>query len=353
MTLADAAREQLDRLRKVGGRRGRPYTADSLEQAAICARPWTGEPCKPRKRNGETILPPAPVDENGVPFAKTPVAQLRVRPLETYLERRAETTPRAAVGEYQFLVQTLKLAARRGEKFDQALLELEPVRRRPGPRRHRLSRDELRFAAARIPEHVRRGVLLGATLGGRTTETLSIEDGWLDLDRRILTVPDWATKERREKIVDLLPEEVALFREQRLVRSPNAALGANGTRLLFPRLGGTPYGRKGLWADLTRVVRVKAAGDWREAHGLPEGATTPFDRFTPYDLRRSAATLLREMSISPELAAARLGHKDAGHLLLTVYADARRERLKAELDEIAAEGGIDARLERRAGGATA
>jgi hypothetical protein len=57
------------------------------------------------------------------------------------------------------------------------------------------------------------------------------------------------------------------------------------------------------------------------------------------------------LGISPELAAARLGHKDAGHLLLTVYADARRERLRAELDQVAADGGIDARLNQRAGGA--
>ena len=56
---------------------------------------------------------------------------------------------------------------------------------------------------------------------------------------------------------------------------------------------------------------------------------------------------MRELRISPELAASRLGHKDAGHLLVTVYAETRREDLRAELQAIAAEGGIDARLASR------
>ena len=56
---------------------------------------------------------------------------------------------------------------------------------------------------------------------------------------------------------------------------------------------------------------------------------------------------MRELGISPELAASRLGHKDAGHLLVTVYAETRRENLRAELQAIAAEGGIDARLASR------
>jgi hypothetical protein len=42
------------------------------------------------------------------------------------------------------------------------------------------------------------------------------------------------------------------------------------------------------------------------------------------------------------LAASRLGHNDAGHLLVTVYA-----KTSAELHVIAAEGGIDARLASR------
>ena len=44
----------------------------------------------------------------------------------------------------------------------------------------------------------------------------------------------------------------------------------------------------------------------------------------------------------------RLGQtRTPGHLLVTVYAETRRENLRAELQAIAAEGGIDARLASR------
>ena len=90
-------------------------------------------------------------------------------------------------------------------------------------------------------------------------------------------------------------------------------------------------------------TRKRAARDWRKEKGLPVDAPTPFDHFKPKDLRRGAATLMLELGISPDLAAARLGHKDAGYLLVTTYADTRRESLRQELAAIDAEGGIDAR----------
>jgi hypothetical protein len=53
--------------------------------------------------------------------------------------------------------------------------------------------------------------------------------------------------------------------------------------------------------------------------------------------------------VPAELAAVRLGHKDAGALLLRKYANRdKRARLRAELDSIAADGGIDGRLAKRA-----
>ncbi len=161
-------------------------------------------------------------------------------------------------------------------------------------------------------------------------------------------MPEWATKERREKVLDLLPEECDLIREQRLVRSPNTVVGFEGSLLLFPRPGGTPWRyHSSFWNRVIVPTRTKEATAWREEHGTTANAPTPFDNFKPRDLRRGASTLMRELGISPELAASRLGHKDAGHLLVTVYAETRRENLRAELQAIAAEGGIDARLASR------
>jgi integrase len=100
-------------------------------------------------------------------------------------------------------------------------------------------------------------------------------------------------------------------------------------------------------------------------HGLTVDAPTPFewivtDRhgrpvidvdgtfktggFAPHDLRRGAADLLLSLGLPLELVAARLGHKDAGTLVATTYSTLNRDRLRRELDRIAADGGIDGRL---------
>jgi hypothetical protein len=366
--LREAAEGHLSRLKRVGGRHRRPYSDAGLKDARKAARPWLGESSRPAKRHGRTITPPPATDERGVPFAETPLVALRVDLIETYLELRYVDTPRAAVGEYQSLQAILIRARRRGEQFDRRLLEMEPPRRRKTKRKGPML-EQLRFLAAHAPEAHQRIFLLGATLGGRIMELLQSEDAWLNLDVPTLTIPAWACKERVEKTIYLLPEEVALFREQQLVRSAATRRGRDGTLLLFPRTRGTAWRHhSGFYNRVVTPTRRKAAEAWRQEHDLPLDAPTPFEwllrdvhgklklgddgepvmtGFAPHDLRRSAATLMRELGLSPELAAARLGHKDAGHLLLTVYADMREERLRAELDAIADEGGIDARLARR------
>lgn len=340
-TLADVTREHLTRLETVGGRRGRPYSPDGMKQARKEARPWLGEPVAPYYVKGGVETAPRAVDAHGVPFGQLPLAAIAVRPIEVYLERRSEKTPRAAVGEYQMLLAILRLAARRGETFEQGLLALEPLRRRTR-RRHGLSLADLRYLVAHAPEHQRRVFLLGGTLGCRIMELLRIEDAWLGLDECLLTIPAWASKERRDKPVDLLPEEVILFREQQLVRSPDTVSGQDGTPLLFPRRHGTAWTHGGFWNDVVHPVRERAARAWRVEHDL---FTTPFDTFAPHDLRRGAATLLRELGVDADLVASRFGHADHGQLIEKTYADdTRRKRLRATLDAIAADGGIDSRL---------
>ena len=78
-------------------------------------------------------------------------------------------------------------------------------------------------------------------------------------------MPEWATKERREKVLDLLPEECDLIREQRLVRSPNTVVGFEGSLLLFPRSGGTPWRyHSSFWNRVIVPTRTKAARAWRD-----------------------------------------------------------------------------------------
>jgi integrase len=344
-TLADLAAEYLERLRTVGGKRKIPYSPEGMKQAYKDCRPWLGEPTPDRwAKGGGKISALQALDEKGTPLGTLPLSALTVRPVELYLERRSELTPRAAVGEYQRLVGILRLAARRGETFDQGLLALDPMRRRPKPRKTILTFEQLQYLARYAPEHQRRLFLLGGTLGCRIGELLQAEDSWVAWDTCALTIPPDVCKERREKILDLLPEELAVLREQQLVRSPQTVNGGGGTRLLFPRKGGNGWQISGFWNEAILPMRKKAARAWQGEHGLAADAPTPFDTFAPHDLRRIAATTLRSMGIDAELVARRLGHADQGQLVDQVYAaDTRRERLRAELDAIAQAGGIAGR----------
>lgn len=370
--LGDIAADYLERLADVGGRNGNPYSDEGLEKARATCRPWLGEPIPVRRRKGIDIEAPPAVDERtGLLFADTPISALALGPIDRYLTRRARDTRRAAIGEQQSLRAILQHALRHGEQVDPALLALEPIRR-SRVKRTGLTLEQLRYLADYAPESQKRVLLLGGTLGGRLMEMLRSEDAWFDLDARTVTIPAHATKERRTKTLDLLLEEVALIREQRLVRSASTQTGPAGTRWTFPRIyGGAWNHHSGFWNRVIVPTRRRAARAWRIEMALDETAPTPFEwivtdthgrvvidvdgqpkvgGFAPHDLRRGAATLLLELGLPHELVAARLGHKDAGHLVASTYAETRRERLRQELDRIAADGGIDGRLAKRAGG---
>lgn len=368
-TLREVAEQHLARLERVGGRRKRPYCESGMKAARRDARPWLGESAPVRFVKGGSMIAPAAVDEHGVPFGSLLLKNLRVAPVEQYLELRSMETHRAAVGECQMLMAIVKTADRRGYELDPRLLVIDPLLRRKTVR-PRLTDEQVLYLAACAPEHVARWFLIGRTLGSRVSELTDAEDAWLDFDAGgvgVLTIPDWATKEKREKTLDLLAEEALLFREQQLVRSPATATGQYGTKLLFPRQGGSPWG-KNFWNDVVFPVRRKAAKKYRDEQGLFPDADTPFEwvvrdggrpvmepltgeprirGWQPHDLRRTASDLLKEMGIPSRLIAARFGHADQGELIDSTYAeDRRRQELRAEVAAIAAEGGIEARLAR-------
>lgn len=308
-TLAEATEDYLRRLETVGGRNRRPYSEAGMREARGEARPWL---------DGE--------------FANVALAALDVRKLDLYFEERAAKTPRRAAGEWHVLRGALLLAQRRGERFDPRLLSLD-VKRAKAPKRVGLTLAEADYLAGFAPEYVRRLFPLAATLGMRIGELLAADESWLDLKAKTLTVPEGATKERRERVIPLLDREAKLLREQLLAR------GGPST-LLFPRRHGTPWRHSHFWRVVLVPTRTRAAVAWRKERGLAEGAATPFDAIAPHDFRRSAATILIEAGMPADVAAARLGHKDAGFLLLDRYATTRQERLVAEVERLDAAGGL-------------
>ena len=104
---------------------------------------------------------------------------------------------------------------------------------------------------------------------------------------------------------------------RRLVRSPNTVVGFEGLLLL-------PRGRRHTVA-LPLVVlerrhvptRTKAAMAWREERGTAADAPTPFRLVQAEGSAPRCSDAHARARDPPELAASRLGHKDAGHLRVT------------------------------------
>ena len=344
-TLADVAREHLDRLASVGGRYGRAYSPDGLAEARKAARPWTGEPIpdrssgarRSRRRQRPTSTDAVRGDAAG--GAERP-------PGRGYLERRSAQTPRAAVGESSRSARSCARGASRREVRARAA-RAEPVRRRPRPKTHVPTLDEFRFLAARAPEHSRRLLLLGASLGGRIGELLAAEDAWVDLDGATIRSPSGRRRNAARRCST----------SSRGVRPhPRAAarsLAEHGRRLrgLAPPVPAT--GRYAVALPLV-VLEPRHRPDPHEGgEGVARGAR--------HDRRRADAV----RQLQAEGLPARRGdtHARAGDLARVGGVAARaqgrrsparhgvrrdeRENLRAELQAIAAEGGIDARLASR------
>lgn len=366
-TLADATRDHLTDLERVGGRQGTPYGPAGMKRARQDARPWLGEPVPDRQgKGGIPVIAPKPHDQFGRLLGLIPLDELRIAQVAGYLVARYQETPRAAVGESQMFRAVIERELGRGADLNRALLAGLPRLKRQRQTRPPFGMAEYELLLGHVVEHQRRCFRLGITLGGRIMELLAAEDAWLNDEQTVLTVPAWACKERREKLLPLLAEETRIVREARLVRSPDTVRGRLGTRLLFPRKQGGAWRHTHFYQDVILPARQRAAIAWRMERDLASTAPTPFewpilDRhglpglhpdgtprlggFQPHDMRRSAATIMRKLGVPPELAAIRLGHKDAGYLLLTTYADSRPEDLRAALARIDAAGGVAAALE--------
>lgn len=79
---------------------------------------------------------------------------------------RAKEHPRSAKNELEFLKRVLRDAKGRGQRVDEAIFEIPPVKHRP--RRGRaLTVSQLYELAPWFPEHVSRLVLVAGQVGAR------------------------------------------------------------------------------------------------------------------------------------------------------------------------------------------
>jgi integrase len=134
---------------------------------------------------------------------------------------------------------------------------------------------------------VRKGVLLMLTFkfGFRKGELLHAKVGYFNAKESTFTLPTFATKNRQERVVDLVPNG-EIFRM--LVKLTE---GRNTQDALFTRNGKPVKDYRGQWAKLTEGM----------TGGSGEGG-----RVTIHDLRRSAITAMAEKGVTAEQAGTHL-----------------------------------------------
>lgn len=260
------------------------------------------------------------------PFRVSLCSQLRRAEIEDAVQARARQHPRSAKNELELLKAVLRRAQARGQRVDEAVLAIAPIRHTPREG-IALTPEQLAELASWFPEYLRRLPLLAGSVGARLSEWLHLTDDRLelDVDPPIMRVPARSpgSKSRRHKAILLTPREALLLREQLMARAP-------GTRLVFPRRRGTRFNPENFRWDYFYPAAIAAGLGSRDEDGHYEGITF-------HDLRHTAITLMRVAGMPLEDVAARVGHSDGGALILRRYRHLQPGEGRAaatELDEL-------------------
>jgi integrase len=240
-------------------------------------------------------------------FATVQVSALRRAAVEDFIADRATRHRRAAKNELEFLKRVLRDARARGQRVDDGVLSLDPVKHTPRVGRA-LTVVQLYELASWIPEHSKRLVLLAGMVGARQRVWFEMTDDLLDLRNGTLAIPSWLAKNGREHQIYFTDLETGLFREQLVVRAP-------GTPLVFP----TPTGKQWTESGFRERVWQKAVEAAVANEERPDGRTSVFEGFNFHLLRHTACSLMASAGMDPAVAAERASHTDGGALFLRKY----------------------------------
>jgi len=275
------------------------------------------------------------------PLSERPLRALTLHAIQREVDERTAVHRVAARNEAQALLAILKHAQRTDVVFAASLLMLEPPKKTRKTRRD-LTPEEFDQFVAFVDVRQRRLLQLASTLGSRINELFLMERRWVDLDVRRIVIPLEATKEKREKVLDLTDEETQLLSEQLI--DVYRRLGGD-TRYVFPKPQGSRWRYGHFYEDVWAPAKKDAVMNWRRERGADpedESIETPFDAVTLHTLRRTAVGWLRASDLPVEVIAQRLGHNDGGATLLRHYRFIREGEARAALDSLGA--GVRARL---------
>jgi len=240
---------------------------------------------------------------------ETPLGNLTVGALQMTIDDHPK--PKSATFGLNCLRSVLRWATAPGRGYvDRSLLDLRASAK--APRRDRvLSRDELTrlLPALRTSESVYapalRLILLTAT---RLGEAVSARWRDIDLVARTWTLP--TTKTGEKHVVPLSRQAIALLRSLRSAEP-------DPTALVFTSNGNALVG----WHSATREVQEASnTKDW-----------------TRHDLRRTAATMMGDLGVMPDVIEAALNHVTIRSQLAAVYNKSRYRPQVAEALEMLAD----------------
>jgi integrase len=308
-TLGQAADEFLDHKLAHGGKHGE-LTPAGEHHWRLATQPWRKGPLRAR-----------------------PLRTLTLPELQAAVDARTVKHRVSARNEAQALLAILRYAQGSDVVFAASLLMVDIPKRTRKTRRD-LTPEEFDFLVAFVDVRQRRMLELASTLGCRINELFLLDRTWVNLGERTITFPLEATKEKREKTLDLTHEEVELLRAQLL--DLYARLGTD-TPYVFPKPQGSRWRYGHFHEDVWAPAKRNAIEAWRREHGAdPDDASmqTPLDEVTLHTLRRTCVGWLRASNLPVEVIAQRLGHNDGGATLLRHYRYVREGEARAALDEL-------------------
>jgi integrase len=240
-------------------------------------------------------------------LAAVRVSSLRRDQVEDFIAARAAEHRRSAKNELEFLKRVLRDARGRGQRVDEAIFAIEPIRHVPREGRA-LSVDQLYELASWFPDGSRRLVLLAGMIGARQRVWFEMTDDLLDLANARLAIPAWLSKNGKPHHVYLTGIEAQLFREQLMVR-------AGGTALVFP----SPTGKQWTESGFRQRVWEKGVSAAVANDVVGVGRQSVFEHFNFHLLRHTACSLMAMAGMDPSVAAERASHTDGGALFLRKY----------------------------------
>lgn len=199
-----------------------------------------------------------------------------------------------------------------------------------------LSADEIRtvwtaLLDADMRESTRRILRLCLVTGQRVGEIAGMVRGEIELDKRVWTIPAARAKNKREHVVPLSDMAVAIIQEQlAAVEALDERKGRAATQFIFPGPGSR--------AAVTGASIPKAV---KREEVTKRGVVTIMGiaPWTPHDLRRTAATHMEEVGISPFTIGHVLNHVSVTKTSITsrVYARYSYDKEKREALDLWAE----------------